>query len=470
MSMMSSAASEADQGDDTFVARGPGAGLGQFGADTTDPAIIHAITQTMIGEYMYKYTRKSMGRVGHSDKRHKRYFWVHPYTKTLYWTLSDPGGAKVSEGTSKSASIEHVRIVEDLNPSPPGLHHESLIVATASREVKITAPNRERHEAWLAALEYLVRRPTMQDATVVASNMTASGAQSDVENDPAAAGRKSVQKRRPRASASTIGSNSRFLSPQRSFLSRRSTDDAIRTESTPQHRKTSVLYPSIGKRSDSAAKEWLQMHEYDRELAMSPTRSVRRGMHKDANASELGDDSYDMLDLTATQTPGRARDDPRLKTAEEMLEEDEPEGFDGLTNVRACCDGRHDVGSLAHNHTHNHRREGNNGYGSDKGSRRTGSRLHHRESSGGSRFSSIGLKSRLDAAVRSAEEREPVPRLPSSILAGMETPRDSLESTARAKRPRKADATFANLFAPVNTLSDATNTDGVPKSAGVGQS
>jgi hypothetical protein len=67
----------------------------------TDPAVIHAITQTMIGEFMYKYTRRAIGK-GHGDRRHKRFFWVHPYTRTLYWSSADPGSSNVSESSAKS--------------------------------------------------------------------------------------------------------------------------------------------------------------------------------------------------------------------------------------------------------------------------------------------------------------------------------------------------------------------------------
>ena len=67
----------------------------------TDPAIIHAITQTMIGEFMYKYTRKAIGK-GHGERRHRRFFWIHPYTKTLYWSSSDPGSSNVNESSAKS--------------------------------------------------------------------------------------------------------------------------------------------------------------------------------------------------------------------------------------------------------------------------------------------------------------------------------------------------------------------------------
>ena len=71
---------------------------------TTDPNIIHAITQTMIGEFMYKYTRRVVGK-GYGEKRHKRFFWVHPYTKTLYWSSADPGSSNVSESSAKSGQF-----------------------------------------------------------------------------------------------------------------------------------------------------------------------------------------------------------------------------------------------------------------------------------------------------------------------------------------------------------------------------
>lgn len=71
------------------------------GTMATDPAVIHAITQTMIGEFLYKYTRKAIGK-GYGEKRHKRFFWVHPYTRTLYWSSADPGSMGVSESSAKS--------------------------------------------------------------------------------------------------------------------------------------------------------------------------------------------------------------------------------------------------------------------------------------------------------------------------------------------------------------------------------
>ena len=135
------------------------------GGDTTDPNIIHAITQTMIGEFLYKYPRKAIGK-GYGERRHKRFFWVHPYTKTLYWSSSDPGSSSVSESSAKSgqyhvlfnaelsslfspAYIESVRSVLDPNPMPPGLYQYSVIVSTPNRDMKFTAPTKERHDIWL---------------------------------------------------------------------------------------------------------------------------------------------------------------------------------------------------------------------------------------------------------------------------------------------------------------------------------
>jgi hypothetical protein len=93
-----------------FVTRGHAQGASAIstqGMDqATDPTIIHAITQTMIREFLYKYTRRAIGK-GHGEKRHKRFFWVHPYTKTLYWSSTDPGPglSNVSESSAQSGKF-----------------------------------------------------------------------------------------------------------------------------------------------------------------------------------------------------------------------------------------------------------------------------------------------------------------------------------------------------------------------------
>ncbi|KAK9484784.1 meiotic cell cortex C-terminal pleckstrin homology-domain-containing protein [Lipomyces starkeyi] len=117
--------------------------------------LMQAITQTMIGEYLWKYTRRK-GRQTLSENRHKRYFWVHPYTRTLYWSDKNPlvGG----EIKAKSAPIEGVRVVHDDNPFPPGLYHKSLVILTPSRTLQITCLTQERHETWFSSLSFLLLR------------------------------------------------------------------------------------------------------------------------------------------------------------------------------------------------------------------------------------------------------------------------------------------------------------------------
>ena len=65
----------------------------------TDADIIHAITQTMIGEFLTKYTRR---RFTCGEKKERKFVWIHPYTKTIYWSDQDPSGASSSGSNTKS--------------------------------------------------------------------------------------------------------------------------------------------------------------------------------------------------------------------------------------------------------------------------------------------------------------------------------------------------------------------------------
>ncbi|KUI57019.1 Anucleate primary sterigmata protein A [Cytospora mali] len=156
-SRKSSVSSFASEVDARFNGIG-GMGMGPHGfGPNTDPRMIQAITQTMIGEYLWKYTRKT-GRGEMSENRHRRYFWVHPYTRTLYWSDRDPTTAGRSELRAKSVPIEAVRVVTDDNPMPPGLHRKSLIIISPGRSVKFTCTTGQRHETWFNALSYLLLR------------------------------------------------------------------------------------------------------------------------------------------------------------------------------------------------------------------------------------------------------------------------------------------------------------------------
>ena len=285
------------------------------GTEGADPSVINAITSTMIGSYLYKYTRKAMGRNGLSDKRHQRYFWVHPYTKMLYWTVSDPGGAGVTEVTSKSACIEEVEVVDDPNPSPPGLYHESILIRTANREMKITAPNRERHEIWLSALGYLVSRDGQSASKPTPSQSTL------------------TSKLRGRASAFGLNSAAREQ-PQ---------PDTVKRPRGSSIGANSILKGSVSKRKGLPAREFLKQQEQQQQsfsqdfmpvdqslmqVASMPTRGgARRGRMTDSFLANLsGDDAFSSTNGYATATSA----DPRLKTAEQMLEEDQGDEWDGI--------------------------------------------------------------------------------------------------------------------------------------------
>ncbi|ODQ63048.1 hypothetical protein NADFUDRAFT_53698 [Nadsonia fulvescens var. elongata DSM 6958] len=127
-------------------------------ASFSDKHMVQIMTQIVVGEYLYKYTTRRIGMSGISDNRHQRYFWVHPYTVTLYWGHENPAGENKSNAKIKSAPILAVQSVEDNNPLPPGLFAKSLLITTPDRKMRVTCLNRHRHNIWYAGLVYLVRR------------------------------------------------------------------------------------------------------------------------------------------------------------------------------------------------------------------------------------------------------------------------------------------------------------------------
>ncbi|KAF1961599.1 hypothetical protein CC80DRAFT_401626 [Byssothecium circinans] len=152
-SSMSSFSSELDQ---RFNIAGM-ASFGQSGLDgKVDPRMIQAITQTMFGEFMWKYTRKAGGG-GISGTRHRRYFWIHPFTRTLYWSKEGPNRGP-NQMNAKSVAIESVHSVADNNPLPPGLHERSIVITTPGRTVQFTATTSQRHDTWMNALLYLLQK------------------------------------------------------------------------------------------------------------------------------------------------------------------------------------------------------------------------------------------------------------------------------------------------------------------------
>ncbi|KAI1177837.1 hypothetical protein F4777DRAFT_576654 [Nemania sp. FL0916] len=325
-SSMSSFASELDNRFN--IQNGTNMDAGGFGSGT-DPRMIQAITQTMIGEYLWKYTRKT-GRGEMSEKRHRRYFWVHPYTRTLYWGDGDPAAVGRGEMKAKSVPIEAVRVVADDNPMPPGLHRKSLVVIAPGRTVKFTCTTGQRHETWFNALSYLLVRSgnegneSKQEVDEAVANIT----QEDVDEFNPSLPRRPENGQRPRAPPSLSSYNSRpSLEVSMSIPTL-----------TPTHEKELSRSSTFGRlsgywRSGSIGRS-----------TFSSLRSRSYQPHDNAiyEASEVHDSAEDLR---------------------QIIEQQDRES-DRLENVRACCDGKHDVSTIPHtkrgrlpnfqSHTHAH--------------------------------------------------------------------------------------------------------------------
>ncbi|KAF2477379.1 uncharacterized protein BDR25DRAFT_234 [Lindgomyces ingoldianus] len=284
-----------------------------FDPASTDPRMIQAITQTMIGEFLWKYTRKA-GREGMSENRHRRFFWVHPYTRTLYWSEKDPATAGRSQLKAKSVAIEAVQVVSDDNPYPPGLHRKSLVVITPGRTVKFTATTGQRHETWFNALSYLLLRTGEEQ-------VEQKFATDEIQNEFNPGFRSSSrQTGRSRASLSSHVSR-RTSSPHHAQI------PTLRQPSTTSQRASSQT-PGSGRFSSLSGV-----------FRPSPggIRSSFSSRHSKASAQEAStygqsEPSHSAEDLTREMMEQRQRDMDRLE----------------MENVRACCDGKHDVASLTH--------------------------------------------------------------------------------------------------------------------------
>lgn len=179
--------------------------LGMGRNSIIDRTMIQHLTQVVIGEYLYKYTRR-FGMNGISENRHQRYFWVHPYTMTLYWSMDNPALDAKSNGKSKSIAIVSVSSIEDSNPLPPGLCHRSLIIKSSDRSIRITCPNPQRHNIWMMSLQYLLER-----SNDVARDQTESGDSYSITDDYLEDARTTRERERSRRVTSTA-----FQSPRRS--------------------------------------------------------------------------------------------------------------------------------------------------------------------------------------------------------------------------------------------------------------
>ena len=342
VSRRSSVSSFASELDERFNIRsyttGP-RGNGYEAGPGTDPRMIQAITQTMIGEFLWKYTRKA-GRPDMSSTRHRRYFWVHPYTRTLYWSDQDPQSAGRSELKAKSVAIESVRVVSDDNHMPPGLHCKSLEVTTPGRKVRFTASTGQRHETWFNALSYLLLRG--QDAVDVGAYSTGGAIVTD-----GGLTAKDVNEFNPsfaRIQQATNGSGA-SLSSYNSRTTHGTSAQGTRQSLPGNVVSTATVQPAVSRGT--------VRHQYDPDQTVRKgTASARlsrvlnsvRSRSRPARASEPGAGMSGSNGETRNQGSiynASIVSDGGPDSAEELRREmvNQEKQSDRLENVRACCDG-----------------------------------------------------------------------------------------------------------------------------------
>jgi predicted nucleic acid-binding Zn-ribbon protein len=288
----------------------PNPAAGPYGyASGTDPRMIQAITQTMIGEFLWKYTRKVVsGEI--SSTRHRRYFWVHPYTRTLYWSEQDPQSAGKSERKTKSVPIEAVRVVADDNPYPPGLHCRSLEVVSPGRRIRFTATTSQRHETWFNALSYLLLR---------SENGEEEG-NNDLED---------IDEFNP-------GFRSRSRSRQTPRLSISSSQSRSTTRNWPKQRAGSALsLRRAGTPGRASPALSTPSHYSDQRNSSASRLSTILNTTIKGSFGRRGPSGY----ATSSINDGSVYERDSDEDFRQMMERQEREA-DRLENVRACCDGK----------------------------------------------------------------------------------------------------------------------------------
>jgi hypothetical protein len=293
-----------------------------FDMQTTDPRMIQAITQTMIGEFLWKYTRKT-GREGMSQTRHRRFFWVHPYTRTLYWSEQDPATAGKTQLKAKSVAIQAVQVVTDDNPFPPGLHRKSLVVITPGRTIKFTATTGQRHETWYNALSYLLLR-------------TSDGEQDETNE---------IQDEFNPAFRTTSRQTER--SRTSSFFSHRTSSPFSHRAASPAHAQVPTLRRPGTPSRRAASTEPGQEPASGRFSSLSGMFRPSSALRNSFTSVRKRESQQDV----SVSSPELPENDSKYDLAQELVLKNVREGehIPGMENVRACCDGKHDV---AHLHSH----------------------------------------------------------------------------------------------------------------------
>ncbi|KAJ2477205.1 hypothetical protein IWW56_004476 [Coemansia sp. RSA 2131] len=154
-----------------------------------EPLIVQSIARAMVGGHMYKYTPTRFTHSTGRERRHLRYFWIHPYAKLLNWSKQPPSGGvgmarSNRENGGRCVFIRDVRIVDDPqgyadDPNEPSY---CIVVSTDHREIKLKATTKSDHDLWFMAMSYLQSRRIITSTTYPAATVAgaaSAGYQSD---------------------------------------------------------------------------------------------------------------------------------------------------------------------------------------------------------------------------------------------------------------------------------------------------
>lgn len=302
--------------------------------------MIQAITQTMIGEYLWKYTRKT-GRNETSNSRHRRFFWVHPYTRTLYWSDRDPSNSGKDMMKAKSMSIEAVRVIPDDNTNPPGLHRKSIVILTPGREIVITAPTGQRHETWFNALSYLLLR-TEQERSVADDTINEEELDEFAPPNPGSFSfRRSVSRMTGRSAARSQvrRSLSSYHSRSRPSSPTKSQHDTATTTPRPPLNSTPTLTPTS---HDNYGSTRGRLSNFTPKFRTGSQRGSFNSVARPGAQSSLSHRSGRTEDTTMEGNSNIYNASVVDDSAEDLraVIERQEGNADRLENVRACCDGK----------------------------------------------------------------------------------------------------------------------------------
>jgi hypothetical protein len=149
----------------------PATPAGSSSLATSEPAIA-LITDTMMGHWLWKHPRHQ--GLLRASPPHQRYVWMHPYTRTLYWSTHAPGAphrdVKTKSGKSPfNTLILHphthslllpIALIQDMKVVPNGTDQHlpaSIQVTTSEGDMKLTAPDMETHATWVEVIPFFPR-------------------------------------------------------------------------------------------------------------------------------------------------------------------------------------------------------------------------------------------------------------------------------------------------------------------------